>query len=175
VPGQRPGRAESRTAAGIGILLAIAAVVAGCGYGFSASLLPGHIKSVAIPLMENRTDRSDLTTAFADSLVEAFLADPTLKVADERSADSVLEGAILEYRREPFRVDANENVLEYSIRIILEARFVDLRKNEVIWEEARLNQWDTYDFESGETEEEGIARVLVKLTDDVLNRTVEGW
>jgi hypothetical protein len=155
--------------------LALVGAVGGCGYSFSASLLPGHIQTVAVPLMENQTDRGDLEAALADSLVEAFLADPTLKVADERSADSVIEGVIREYRRDPLRVDASENVLEYRLRITLEARFVDIRKNQVIWEEPNLSQWDTYDFAGGESEEEGIARVLAKLTEDILNRTVEGW
>ena len=171
-------RPETGLPRALGAFLAAGALTAfglGCGYSFSASLLPSHIKTVAIPLLENRTDRSDLASALADSLVEAFLADPTLKVADERSADSVIEGAILEYRSDPLRVDAGENVLEYRQRIVLEVRFVDVRQNKVIWEEKRLSQWDSYDFAGGEPEENGIARVLAKLTVDILNRTVEGW
>jgi hypothetical protein len=130
--------------------------------------------------MENRTDRGDLSAALADSLTEAFIDDHTLKVVAENAADSVLEGTIREYRWVPFTVDASENVQEYKIEIVLEVRFVDVRKNKVIWEEARLAQWDTYRFipiggQDRETEEIGIGRVLAKLTDDVLNRTVEGW
>ena len=161
--------------------LASLALLAGCGvYGFSSSLLPGHIKTVGVPLMENDTDRRDLPTALADSLVEAFIDDNTLKVVDERNADSIVEGTILEYRRTPFTYDANENVQTYRVEIVLEARFVDVRKNNVLWEEQRLSQWDTYNFVSvggqpAEDEETAIGRVLVKLTDDILNRSVEGW
>lgn len=152
----------------------------GCPYGFSSSLLPGHIKTVAVPLPVNRTDRGDLSSALADSLVEAFLDSGVLKVADEKSADSVIETTLLEYRRNPYTVDQAENVQEYKLEIVLEARFVDVRKNKVIWEEKRLTQWDTYNFISvggrpAEGEEIGIGRVLAKLTDDVVNRTVEGW
>jgi hypothetical protein len=158
--------------------------VLGCGlggcYGFSSSLLPGHIKSVAIPLMTNATDRADLATALADSLTEAFIDDHTLKVVGEKSADSLIEGTILEYRWGPFAVDENERVTEYKVEIVLEARFVDVRKNQVIWEEKRLAQWATYNFvpvggREAETEEIGIGRALAKLTDDIINRTVEGW
>ena len=68
------------------------AALAGCGvYGFSSSLLPAHIKTVGVPLMENTTDRRDLATALADSLVNAFIDDNTLKVASERDADAVIE------------------------------------------------------------------------------------
>jgi len=161
-------------------LVAALLALAGCPYGFSSSLLPGHIKSVAIPLMENRTDRGDLSPALADSLVEAFIDNHTLKVAGEKTADSVIEGAIVAYRREPYTVDENENVQEYRVEIVVEVRFVDVRKNDVIWEEPRLSQWDTYNFvavggQPAESEEIGIGRVLEKLTDDILNRTVEGW
>jgi hypothetical protein len=161
----------------LGIVLA---GTAGCPYGFSSSLLPGYIKTVAVPLPENRTGRGDLSAALADSLVEAFLDGNVLKVADEKSADSMVEGTILEYVRRPYTVDESENVQEYRIEIVMEARFVDMRKNAVVWEEKRLTQWDTYNFVAvggrpAESEEIGIGRVLSKLTNDIVNRTVEGW
>ncbi|NNE44786.1 MAG: LptE family protein [Gemmatimonadetes bacterium] len=164
--------------AGLLILLILAA---GCGYGFSSSLLPGHIESVHLSVLENRTERADISTALADSLTEAFIDNHTLKVAGEKAADSVVEGAVLEYKRLPFTVDENEQVLEYRIDIVLEVRYVDIRKNKVIWEEPRLSEWDTYVFapsvggQEAESEEIGIGRVLAKLTEDILNRTVEGW
>jgi hypothetical protein len=162
-----------------GLLAVLVVVIGGC-YGFSSSLLPGHIKTVAVPLPENRTERGDLAAALADSLVEAFLDGHVLKVADEKSADSVIEGVLVEYVRRPYTVDASENVQEYRVEIVMEARFVDVRKNTVVWEEKRLAQWDTYNFvavggQPAESEEIGIGRVLSKLTDDIVNRTVEGW
>ena len=165
-------------APGLGALAACC--FSGCGYGFSSSLLPGHIKSVALPLMEDRTDRTILATLLADSLTEAFINNNTLKVTGRNAADSVVEGTILEYRRVPFTVAADETVLEYKVEIVLEARFVDVRKNDVIWEERRLVQWDTYRFtaegdQPAETEQDGIDRTILKLTQDILNRTVEGW
>ena len=165
----------------LGLLLLGAMGAAGCGvYGFSSSNLPNHIRSVAVPLPENRTNRGDLATALADSLTEAFLDNQTLKVVAEKDADSVIEAVVLEYRREPFTFDAQENVQTYRVEIVLEARFVDVRKNKVIWEQKRLSQWDTYNFSSvggqpAETEEIGIGRVLTKLTDDVVNRTLQSW
>lgn len=169
-----------RNAIGLGAL-GLGLFLSGCGaYGFSSSLLPSHIKTVGVPLMENRTDRRDLATALADSLVNAFISDNTLKVVDERDADATLEGTILEYHREPFTYDAAENVQTYRVEIVLEARFVDVRKNNVLWEEKHLSQWDTYNFvpvggQPAETEDTAIGRVLVKLRDDILNRSIEGW
>jgi hypothetical protein len=164
----------------LAVLLAILGVVAGCGYGFSSSLLPGHIKTIAIPLMENQTNRGDLSSALADSLVEAFIDNHTLRVTVEKEADSVLEGVIREYRREPYTVDENEIVQQYRVEIVMEVSFLDVRKNKVIWEDPRLSQWDTYNFvavggQPAESEEIGIGRVLAKLTNDIVNRTVEGW
>ena len=162
-------------------LAALCAALGACGpYSFSGSTLPGHIKTVAVPLMENRTDRGDLTTVLADMLVEALLDDNKLKVVSGDAADSVIEGAFLEYRRTPFTFDAAENVETYRIEITIEAKFVDVRKNEVIWEEKRLYQWSTYNFagvggQPAEVEIDGIRRVLIKLSNDILNRTVQGW
>ncbi len=169
-----PSAITALVLAGIGIGLG------GCPYGFTSALLPGHIKTIAVPLPVNRTDRGDLSPALADSLVEAFLDGNVLKIAEEKAADSVLEATLLEYRRGPYTVDPSESVQEYRVEIVLEARFVDLRKNKVIWEEKALAAWDTYNFiavggRPAETEEIGIGRVLSKLTEDVVNRTVEGW
>ncbi|MEZ5065315.1 MAG: LptE family protein [bacterium] len=158
-----------------------AALTAGCGpYSFSGSTLPGHIKTVGIPLFENRTDRGDLPTKLAELLVEGFLDDNKLRVQPAEGADSVIEGAIVEYQRVPYTFDASEQVETYRIEIALEVRFVDVKKNAVIWEEQRLAQWDTYNFagvggQAPETEEQGIDRVLAKLANDILNRTVQGW
>jgi hypothetical protein len=113
-------------------------------------------------------------------LTEAFLDDQTLKLASEKDADSLVEGVILEYRREPFTYDAQENVQTYRVEIVMEARFVDVRKNHVVWERKRLSQWDTYNFaevagQPPETEEIGIGKVLGKLTDDIVNQTLQAW
>jgi hypothetical protein len=172
-------RSAQRFAA-LAFLVGTLAASAACPYGFSSSLLPGHIKTVAVPLPENRTERGDLSPALADSLVKAFLDGNVLKIADLKSADSVIEGTIVEYIRRPYTVDASENVQEYRIEIVMEARFIDARKNTVVWEEKRLTQWDTYNFlavggRPAESEEIGIGRVISKLTNDIVNRTVEGW
>ena len=174
-------RLATGTARGrLGLVGLLAVLSGGCGYGFSSSVLPSHIKTVAVPLMENRSARGGLDAAMAEALTEAFITNNVLTVVAEKNADSVVEGVILEYRREPFSVDANENVQEYRVEIIVAAQYVDLRKNKVIWEEARLSQWATYNFvevggQPAETENDGILRALAKLTADILNRTVEGW
>jgi hypothetical protein len=163
------------------LVLALVPGTFGCGaYGFSSSLLPANIHSVAVPLPENKTNRGELGTALADSLTQAFLRDQTLKVVAEKDADSVVEAQILEYHREPFTFDAQENVQTYRVEIVLEARYVDVHKNHVIWEEKHLAQWDTYNFapvggRPAETEDVGIGRVLAKLKDDIINRTLQAW
>jgi len=55
----------------LAVLLAILGLASGCAYGFSSSLLPGHIKTIAIPLLENQTDRGDLSSVLAESLAIA--------------------------------------------------------------------------------------------------------
>jgi hypothetical protein len=71
-------------------------------------------------------------------------------------------------------------VQTYRVEILMEARFVDVRKNHVLWERKRMSQWDTYNFSSvggrpAESEEVGIGRVLAKLTDDIVNQTLQAW
>jgi len=62
---------RSRHAA-VGLLLALAAcLAAGCGYSFRGNL-PAHIKTVAVPVFQNRTQVAGLENTITSAVVSAF-------------------------------------------------------------------------------------------------------
>jgi hypothetical protein len=148
--------------------------VTGCGvYSFSGSGLSG-IKTIAVPLFDNQTDqygiREDLTTDIANR----FVQDNTLKVVNEKIADSILRGTIIKYTREAYTYDENENVKEYIVRIWVNASFEEKKNNKVIWKEDNVQGWGIYSAQD-ETEDMGRQRALNKLAEDIVNKTVKGW
>ena len=146
----------------------------GCGiYSISGSSL-GGVKTIAVPLFDNQTDqygiREDLTTNIANR----FVQDNTLKVVNEKIADSILRGTITKYTREAYTYDENENVKEYIVRIWVNASFEEKKNNKVIWKEDNVQGWGIYSAQD-ETEDIGRQRALDKLAEDIVNKTVKGW
>ena len=155
------------------ISLAALLVVSWGVYTFSPSAL-GGIKSIAVPLFENQTAESGLREDLTDGLSQAFVNDNTLKVVPESSADAVLRGTVVSYAREAYTYTEQEMVSEYLVRIGVRAEFVNKKSGKVIWQEANMSNWGTYDSAS-ESELDGKARAVAKLVEDIVNKTVKGW
>jgi hypothetical protein len=159
--------------------LLIGAIAASCGgcwyYSTSGSLLPAHIKTVAVPLFGNETTweygiKEDLT----DAVIDAFTRDNTLRVGAERNADSVIRATITAITEVPFTYDREEQVQEYKMQIFLNIQFEDLKERKVIWEEEAMEGWGTYTTED-EDWQVGIERAIEKLASDIVNKTIAGW
>ena len=144
-------------------------------YSFSGSMAP-HIRTIAVPLFEDNTAEFNVKEQFTDVLIEEFTRDNTLKIADRRQADSVLEGVIFRIEDRAGAYNSQENAQEMKVYVTVDISYFDRKKNEVIWED-RLTQWGTYDpsVSGDEARMEGIAEALDKLATEILNRTVSGW
>ncbi len=149
-------------------------LVMACGYySFSGSGLRG-VKSVAVPLFENQTQEYGIRESLTEKVVNAYVQDNTLKVVNEKIADSILYGTINRYLREAHTFDENENVREYKVRIFVKVALEEAEKKKIIWEEESLEGWAIYSA-ADETEDEGKEKALQTLAEDIVNRTVKGW
>jgi len=144
-------------------------------YSFSGSL-PAHIKTIAIPLFDDRTPEYGIKEKLTDALIDEFTRDGTLKIADQRSADSILRGTILSVTDRADAYDREERAESFRIYITVEVKYEDLKKKKVLWKD-RLTQWGRYSITTGgpEDREVGINEAVEKLAEDILNKTVSGW
>ena len=159
--------------------------LSGCGYySFSGSSVSG-IKTIAVPLFDNQTQEYGIRESLTEALADEFVKDNTLKVVNEKRADSILRGVITKYERESHTFDEQENIKEYIVRIWVNLRFEEKKTTKTIWKEEGMQGWGIYCVtdcvdESGnpkpeETEDDGKERALEKLAEDIVNRTVKGW
>jgi len=146
-----------------------------CGfYSFSGSLAP-HLKTIAIPLFEDRTAEFGIKEELTDALIDEFTKDNTLKIADRTSADLLLQGTIVSVDDRAGAYDQRERVQDIRVYLTVKVKCEDMVKRTVLWEE-RLTQWGTYEPSLGpDARSEGIAEAIEKLTLDILNKTVAGW
>ncbi len=157
----------------IGLLLLF---FCGCAYYSTSATGGSGVRSVAIPLLENTSLEAGIQQALTDSLIQAFVSDGALRVVDEELADSVLRGAVVEVREEPFTYGQAAD--QYRITVVLDVTFYDTRKKQTIWEEKGLQGYGIYSAAQAreEARQQGLAAAFRILTQDVVDRTqVGGW
>jgi len=162
-----------RTARFLGCALAIA--VYGCSpYSFSGGRT-ALVQSAHVPQFENETAEFGLGEALTQGIIEGFIEDNQIKIVSADNAEAILSGRIVEYRRKAYTFDETDRVTEYIVEIWVTA---DLTKKgeppETIWQAERLRGFGIYDADE-EDEQAGQERAIVKITEDLLNKTIKSW
>ena len=126
----------------LAFLLAPLAAVAlgGCGYSFRTSLPPG-IQSIHVPVLENRTQEPGIEDFITQALTQAVVQSGRVRIArNAQDADAVLEGAVVEYRLNALSFDRSANVTSYRLIIGLSLVFKDLKQNQILWKQDRIEE-----------------------------------
>ena len=165
----------------ISALSLLAASAGSCAYSTSAALLPPHLKTVAIPVFENGTTEYSLPQEITDAVILRFVQDNHLKVVPERSASSVIRGKVVGYRNGVFGFSEQVRAQEYRVTITVSIVFKDLVKNREVWSEAALTKTSNYYVTpvpgdtTAHTEVDGRREAVLKIADEILARSVQGW
>ena len=164
------------------LLLGAVFVLGSCGYSTSPALLPSHLKTVAIPVFENETSEYTLEQEITDLVIQRFVADNHLKVVEERVAQGVIKGKIVEYRNSVFGISAGSaaRAEEYRVTITVSVVFKDLVKNRELWADPAIQKTANYYVtdvpgQPARTELDGRKEAISKIADEILSRTVQGW
>ncbi len=155
--------------------LLAALMTAGCGlYSFSGSL-PPHLKTVAIPLFDNRTAEFAIAEDITDAITKEFNRDNSLKIAERNAADVLIEGSVISLDDRAGAFDASEEVKDFKVYVTVQVKCTDQTKRLTMWEE-RVTQWGEYDPGAGpDARKDGIAAAITKMSQEVLNKTVAAW
>ena len=118
-----------------------------------------------------------LETNVRTAIIDRFLFDGNLHIADPDKADLVLSGDLISIAQDDLRQDVNQNVQEYRIRIIVSLTLTDAATGKVLWKEPSFAGETTY-FLTGTQAQSQSAAIDAALTDlatRVVERTVENW
>lgn len=161
------------------LLVCLAAGITGCGAYLPATIiLPSHIRSIAIRHFVNETSIFGLEERLNLVLIDEFLRDGRIAIANEENADGILNGKLVKYLLQPLTFDANQVIEEYKLWIIVDIRFEDVVENTILWEERNLEGAYTFFVETkpgGITEEEAREIIWEDLSRDIVKRTIEGY
>ena len=157
------------------IFIFISIVFISCGpYSFSGSSVPGHIKSVAIPLFENETAEFGIKEKVTDALLDNFIKENILQIADKKNADSIIQGTITRVSDAPYTFDENEDVQEFRVSISIDIVWYDQIKNVDLFEGGIVG-WGVYSASSPEERADGLDQAVERLVTEIINQTLSGW
>jgi hypothetical protein len=159
------------------VFFLVACCLISCTYSFKGGSVPPHLKTIAIPIVEDQSGYGDptLRDLLTQKLVERFTNDNTLRLDDRNSADSMLEGVVTDVKDVPLVLQGGEQVATRQITITVRVTFQDLKLRKKVWENSFSN-WGNYPSGGGLTQRnDGVNEAVRKLTEDILNNTVAGW
>ncbi len=122
-----------------GAVLLVAALLGGCGYTVNGTL-PSHIKTVAVPIFQNRTSEPAIEGLITRAVVEAFSTNGRLKVVSRDQADAVLDGEITSYAVSSIAFNRDANVVQYRLLVTINLRMRDLRRNTLLFQENNIRE-----------------------------------
>lgn len=156
----------------------VLASIPGCAYSFTGASVPPHLKTIAIPLVEDQSGFGEpgLRELVTTELTNLFISDNSLEVADRGQADSILEGAIATISDAPAVIQQGEQVSKRRITVTARFAYQDMKLRKKVWEKS-FSSWGDYESSGGgpSQRQAGLQEAIRKLTEDVLLETVSGW
>lgn len=111
--------------------------------------------------------------------MDRFVRDNHLKVVDEKSASAVVRGKITIYRNAVFGFSESAQAQEYRVTLAVQVVFKDLVKNRELWNDEIVKTSNYYvqdvPGQVAKTEADGRREAILKIADEILTRSVEGW
>jgi hypothetical protein len=161
--------------------------LSGCGYT-TRSMLASKYHTVYVPPFTSSIDitrevdvgnryriyRPGLETEITKSLTNKFLFDGNVKPGGMDTSDLELKGELVEFRRDPLRYRANDDVDEYRLNLIVNISLWDKKENKLLWEEKNFTGDTTY-FPAQKSEDAAIKDALSDLSRRIVARVVEEW
>lgn len=162
----------------------------GCGYT-TRSMVSNQYKTIYVMPFLNKIDitseakagrdyqlyRPVLETDITRAVIERFMFDGGLRPGKQGSADLILKGALVDYRRDVLRYETDDTPEEYRISLAVDISLWNGKENKLIWEEKGFTGDTTY-FLTGanaKSENAAIADATADLARRVVERTVENW
>jgi hypothetical protein len=169
---------------------ALLLVVAGCGYT-TRSLIASKYQTVYVTPFVSKIDltnerntgskykvyRPGLETDISRSLTNKFLFDGNLKPVSMGTADVVLKGELVEFRRDPLRYTAGDEVEEYRLNLVGNISLWNRQDDTLIWEEKNFVGDTTYFTQGAQAKSEttAIQDAIADLSSRIVARVVEEW
>ena len=171
-------------------IILIFVILYGCGYT-THSILPSGESSLCV---DNIVNKIDITTEVTEKkvyyayspgmeaditreVIDKFILDGNFELKGMKKAELLLKGQLTDFRREPLRYDANDNVIEYRLSVIVDIELHNLKEGKIVWREKGFAGESTYRTTGQFTKSENTAlkEAISDLARRIVERTIENW
>ncbi|MDP2653694.1 MAG: LptE family protein [Candidatus Omnitrophota bacterium] len=165
--------------------LALGTVSLSCGYSARSGL--SGFRTIYVDKFKNSIDftaESRRRTYFPllevkvhKSVIDRFIFNGSLRIAEKEKADLVLTGEVTGYDRNALRYTDNDDVQEYRVYVVMNLTLTDPKTDTVIWEENGFTGEATYFLTGSQSRSESAAvdDAITDLARRVVERTIENW
>ena len=159
------------------LLFLVLATLQGC-YSFTGTSLPVHLKTIAIPVFEDRSGagiaqcRAELTGGLVNKIESQSLLRVTPSLA---RADALLEGAIISFSDAPSQLSsATERAMMNRVTLVVQVTMVDRVKKTALFTQSFVG---FSDYRTGDAvaQQEALQCCTVQIIDEIFDRIVSGW
>ncbi|MFA4989796.1 MAG: LptE family protein [Candidatus Omnitrophota bacterium] len=164
--------------------------LAGCGYT-TRSMITNKYRTIYVAPFVNKVNitnevntgnkyriyRPMIESDITEYVINKYLFDGNLRPAEDTSADLILKGEVMDFRKDPLRYDDSDNVKEYRINLVVNISLWDRKENKLLWQENNFTGDTTY-FAAGpqtKSEDAAVVDALNDLSRRIVERTVEQW
>jgi outer membrane lipopolysaccharide assembly protein LptE/RlpB len=147
--------------------------------GKTIGVLPGDIKSVAVPFFVNRTRKPNVESVITDAVGREFMT--SVNIVSESTADGLILGSINSYELEPVSFTANDVIQEYRLHIELSVSLVKRETKEVLWNDGSITDYEDFVVDvndiavSKDAEWDALKIISVDMARLVKERMLEGF
>jgi hypothetical protein len=160
------------------ISIILIAFMLGCSYSFTGSSVPPHLKTIAIPIVKDKSGSGEpsLSNDFTQKLTQEFTDDNSLYVVNSTTADAILNVTIVSLRDRAEVVSGeNEKATKRRITMTVKAVYKDLVMKKTVFDKNFSNygifETDNY----AENRKAAIQIAIDNLALDLLLAVVSDW
>jgi len=155
-----------------GLFSAVVLLANCCGYS-TRSLLPSHLRTVAVTPAENATAQPGLGEELTDALVTAFNADRNLRVTNIEAASLVVTARVETYSRSAASYTGNQEVSAYELLLGARVEAHDQVRDEDFYTGSSSVR-TTYD-PTAMPEEQAAREAVTRLAREIVRQVLTAW
>ena len=163
------------------VAIVIALASAGCGYHFHGTqpTLPADIRTIGVGTIENKSLERGLEKQLAFAFEREVFVRRHYSLPQSRGgADALLHGTIREVTRRPVAFDADDQAVQYEVRMRLDFTLTRQSDGKTLWSVRDMREFDEYtsnpdvivtsspDFQRGHLDVKNLQREDDPIADD---------
>ncbi|MCY2959610.1 MAG: LPS assembly lipoprotein LptE [Planctomycetota bacterium] len=151
----------------LGLVLASAGLAGGCGYS-TGIRVADRIGSVGVAYFGNKTLEPDVERPLQDALTAKLRSLTDVPIAAPESAEVILRGVILDYRRRGGVRSAENKLLETGLYLEAEGGLYDRRTDRALGPQKRSRIWIGYVLDEPQGETNARDRAIQYVAEDLI-------